>query len=110
VKWGDVYRFASGNADLPGNGGSGNSGLFRTIAYSRRVGNRYYAAQGETFVCGIEFAKAQKAQCLVSYGNASQPGSPHLEDQLPLMVAKKLHPVWREKKEVAAHLEKRETF
>jgi acyl-homoserine-lactone acylase len=110
VKWGDVYRFASGNADLPGNGGSGNSGLFRTIAYSRKVGNRYYAAQGETFVCAIEFAKAQKAQCLVSYGNASQPGSPHLEDQLPLMVKKKLHPVWRDKKYVAAHLEKRETF
>jgi acyl-homoserine-lactone acylase len=110
VKWGDVYRFASGNADLPGNGGPGNSGLFRTIAYSRKEGNRYYAAHGETFVCGIEFAKAQKAQCLVSYGNASERGSPHLEDQLPLMAAKKLHPVWREKKEVEAHLEKREVF
>jgi len=110
VKWGDVYRFASGNADLPGNGGSGNSGVFRTIAYSRREGNRYYAAHGETFVCGIEFAKAQKAQCLVSYGNSSERGSPHLEDQLPLMVAKKLHPVWREKKDVEAHMEKREVF
>ena len=110
VKWGDVYRFSSGNADLPGNGGSGNSGLFRTITYSRKVGNRYYAEHGETFVCGIEFAKMQKAQCLLSYGNASQPGSPHLEDQLPLMVEKKLHPVWRDKKEVAAHLEKREAF
>jgi acyl-homoserine-lactone acylase len=110
VKWGDVYRFASGTADLPGNGGSGNSGLFRTLAYTRKVGNRYYATQGETFVCAIEFAKAQKAQCLVSYGNASQPGSPHLEDQLPLMVEKKLHPVWRDKKDVNAHLEKRETF
>jgi acyl-homoserine-lactone acylase len=110
VKWGDVYRFASGNADLPGNGGPGNSGLFRTIAYTRKEGNRYYAAHGETFVCGIEFAKAQKAQCLVSYGNASERGSPHLEDQLPLMVAKKLHPVWREKRDVEAHLEKREIF
>jgi acyl-homoserine-lactone acylase len=84
--------------------------LFRTITYSRRAGNRYYAASGETFVCGIEFARAQKAQCALSYGNASQPGSPHLEDQLPLMVAKKLHPVWREKKDVAAHLEMRESF
>ena len=110
MKWGDVYRFASGTADLPGNGGSGNSGLFRTIAYTRRVGNRYYAAQGETFICAIEFSRAQKAQCLVSYGNASQPGSPHLEDQLQLMSEKKLHPVWRDKKDVNAHLEKREVF
>jgi acyl-homoserine-lactone acylase len=110
VKWGDVYRFASGNADLPGNGGPGNSGLFRTISYGRKQGNRYYAANGETFVCGIEFARAQRAQCLQSYGNASQPGSPHLEDQLPLMVGKKLHPVWREKRDVEAHLEKRAIF
>ena len=68
------------------------------------------AASGETFVCAIEFAGQQKAQRLLGYGNASQPGSPHLEDQLPLMVEKKLHPVWREKAQVEANLEKRERF
>jgi acyl-homoserine-lactone acylase len=110
VRWGDVFRFASGKADLPGNGGAGGSGLFRTISYTRKEGNRYYAASGETFVCAIEFARQQRAQCLLGYGNASQPGSPHLEDQLPLMVEKKLHPVWREKAQVEANLEKRERF
>jgi acyl-homoserine-lactone acylase len=59
-------------------------------------------------VCGIEFAEKQNAQCALSYGNFSQPGSKHLEDQLPLMVEKKLHPVWRERKEIEANLEKRE--
>jgi acyl-homoserine-lactone acylase len=110
VKWGDVFRFASGTGDVPGNGGAGASGVFRTIAFTRRVGNKIYATHGETFVCAIEFADAQKAQCSVSYGNSSQPGSPHLEDQLPLMTQKKLHPVWREKKDVEAHLERREQF
>jgi acyl-homoserine-lactone acylase len=110
VKWGDVFRFSSGKADLPGNGGAGASGVFRTISYTRREGNRSYAAHGETFVCAIEFARQQKALCALSYGNASQPGSPHLEDQLPLMVAKKLHPVWREPAQVEANLEKREKF
>ncbi len=57
VKWGDVFRFASGNADLPGNGGAGGSGLFRTIAFTRKEGNKYYAANGETIVCAIEFAR-----------------------------------------------------
>jgi acyl-homoserine-lactone acylase len=109
VKWGDVFRFASGAADLPGNGGPGGSGLFRTVTFSRREGNKFYAASGETIVCAIEFAKSQRAQCLLGYGNATQPGSPHLEDQLPLMVQKKLLPVWREKKEIEANLEKRET-
>jgi acyl-homoserine-lactone acylase len=110
VKWGDVFRFASGTGDVPGNGGAGNSGVFRTVAYTRKEGNRYYAAHGETFVCTVEFAEAQRAQCAVSYGNASQPGSPHLADQLPLMGAKQLHPVWRERKDIEAHLEKRDKF
>jgi acyl-homoserine-lactone acylase len=108
VKWGDVFRFASGRADLPGNGGPGGSGLFRTIAFTRRVGNKFYAASGETIVCAIEFARVQRAQCLLGYGNATQPGSPHLEDQLPFMVQKKLLPVRRDKKEIEADLELRE--
>jgi acyl-homoserine-lactone acylase len=110
VKWGDVFRFASGSADLPGNGGPGGSGLFRTIAFSRREGNKFYAASGETIVCAVEFARTQRAQCLLGYGNATQPGSAHLEDQLPLMVQKKLLPVRREKKEIEANLELRERF
>ena len=110
VKWGDVFRFGSGTGDEPGNGGAGNSGVFRTVAYTKKVGDKYYAAHGETFVCTIEFAAAQRAQCAVSYGNSSQTGSPHLADQLKLMTAKQLHPVWREKKEIEANLEKREAF
>jgi acyl-homoserine-lactone acylase len=110
VPWGDVYRFASGTADLPGNGGDGSVGVFRTISYSRKEGNKRYAAHGETFVCTIEFAKKQRANCLLSYGNSSQHGSPHLADQLPFLAGRKLLPVWRDKAEVKAHLELRETF
>jgi acyl-homoserine-lactone acylase len=110
VAWGDVNRYASGNADLPGDGGPGRLGVFRTIDFSRKVGDKYYASHGETFVCAIEFAEKQNAQCSLSYGNFSQPGSIHLEDQLPLMVAKKLHPVWRDRKDIEANLEKHEKF
>ncbi len=110
VKWGEVFRFGSGDGDVPGNGGAGNSGVFRTVAYTRKEGNKYYAAHGETFVCTVEFGTAQHAQCAVSYGNASQPGSPHLADQLLLMTEKKLHPVWRDRKDVEAHAAAREKF
>jgi acyl-homoserine-lactone acylase len=110
VAWGDVNRFASGNADFPGDGGPAKLGVFRTIDFGKKVGDKYYASHGETFVCAIEFAEKQNAQCSLSYGNFSQPGSAHLEDQLPLMVEKKLHPVWRERKEIEANLEKREKF
>jgi len=105
-----VYRFASGNADLPGNGADGRVGAFRTIQFGRKEGNKHYASSGETFACAIEFAKKQRANCLLSYGNSSQHGSPHLQDQLPLLSERKLHPVWRDKAEVAKHLELREEF
>jgi acyl-homoserine-lactone acylase len=108
IAWGEVNRYGSGNADMPGDGGSARLGVFRTIDFGRKVGNKNYASHGETFVCVIEFADRQNAQCSLSYGNSSQPGSKHLEDQLPLMVEKKLHPVWREKKEIEANLEKKE--
>jgi acyl-homoserine-lactone acylase len=110
VPWGDVFRFGSGTGDVPGNGGPGRLGVFRTIDYTRKQGDRYYAAHGETFVCTIEFATRQQAQCALSYGNSSQTGSPHLEDQLKLMTSKTLHPVWRDRKEIEQHLEQKETL
>ena len=110
VQWGEVNRFGAGTADMPGDGGAGRMGIFRTIDFSRKVGDRFYATHGETFVCAIEFAETQRAQCALSYGNSSQPGSVHQEDQLPLMVEKRLHPVWRDRAEIEKNLEKREVF
>lgn len=108
VPYGEVYRFARGQKDLPGNGGAGRLGLFRTMTFGRAANNRFYPTHGETFVCAIEFGAPQQAQCLLGYGNATQPGSKHIDDQLPLMVEKKLHPVWRERKDIEAHLEAKE--
>jgi acyl-homoserine-lactone acylase len=110
VPYGDVYRFRSGPADLPGNGGAGTSGIFRTINFGGRDGNKHYAIHGETIVCAIEFAKQQRAECLLGYGNATQVGSPHLVDQLPFMVKKELLPVWRERNDIEANLESKNVF
>jgi acyl-homoserine-lactone acylase len=107
VAWGDVHRYARGKLDLPANGASGRLGVFRTMQFAQRKNNKLYATHGETIVCAIEFATPQRAQCLLGYGNASQPGSKHIEDQLPLMQQKKLHPVWRERAEIEANLEER---
>jgi acyl-homoserine-lactone acylase len=85
-------------------------GVFRTVQYTRKEGNKHYVTHGETFVCAIEFGTPQRAQCLLGYGNASQPGSSHIDDQLPFMVEKKLLPVLRERKDIEAHLERKEAF
>jgi acyl-homoserine-lactone acylase len=84
--------------------------LFRTITFGRERAGRFYPTHGETFVCAIEFGSPQQARCLLGYGNASQPGSPHIEDQLPLMTRKELHPVWRTRKDIEANLSRRETL
>jgi len=110
VQWGQVNRFGAGAADMPGDGGAGRLGIFRTIDFNKKTGDRYYATHGETIVCAVEFAETQRAQCALSYGNSSQPGSIHQEDQLPLLVEKRLHPVWRDRAGIEKNLEKRETF
>jgi len=110
VAWGDVHRYARGKLDLPANGGSGRLGVFRTMQFAQRKNNKLYATHGETIVCAVEFGNPQRAQCLLGYGNASQPGSKHIEDQLPLMQLKKLHPVWRERADIEANLEERVTL
>ena len=110
VPWGDVYRYVRGKKDLPGNGDDGKMGVFRTVQYLRKEGNKYYVTNGESFVCAIEFGVPQRAQCLLGYGNASQPGSAHIDDQLQFMVEKKLLPVLRERKDIEAHLERKEAF
>ena len=51
-----------------------------------------------------------RAQTLLMYGNASQPGSPHIGDQLELSARKEMRPVWRMRVEVEAHLESREVL
>lgn len=114
VPWGEVYRFKIHGADLPANGGPGPLGAFRVMTFGSA--GRASAAtpvrpfHGDTYVAAIEFSKPVKAQALIGYGNASQPGSPHRTDQLGLLQRQKLRPVWRTRAEVLKHLEKRETL
>ncbi len=107
--WGDVNRFKVGTFDLPANGGSGKYGVFRTMYFGKnKADNKSYAYHGDTYVAVTEFSSPVKAQVLLSYGNASQPGSKHIGDQLPLLSQKKLRPALINKKDVLKNLEKRE--
>jgi hypothetical protein len=45
----------------------------------------------------------------VSYGNWSQPGSPHVGDQLELLAKQQLKPVWLTRADIESNLERRET-
>jgi acyl-homoserine-lactone acylase len=110
VPWGDVYRLRRDGLDLPSNGGSGNLGIFRVTSMEPARDGRLVAAGGDSYVGVLEFGSPLRARTLVSYGNASQPGSPHRTDQLPLYARKELRTAWRTRAEVEAHLQSRERF
>ncbi|GAB3902952.1 acylase [Larkinella knui] len=111
IPWGDVFRFRIGDVDLPGNGGPEPMGVFRSMTLSPAgVDGTFTPVHGDTYVAAIEFSKPLKARVLTSYSNASQPGSKHRTDQLPLLSRKKMRPVWFLRKETEEHLEERTVF
>ena len=108
TKWGDVMKYRRGNLELPANGGFGNLGIFRVITFGPMKEKKREPIHGETYVVMVEFGKQRAtARALIGYGNSSQPGSPHIEDQLEFMTRKELRPVWRDRKEIDANLELR---
>jgi acyl-homoserine-lactone acylase len=113
VPWGDAYRLRRDGVDLPGNGGNGAYGVFRVANPANPNAGRDGAVAlvgGDSYVGVLEFASPLRARTLVGYGNASQPGSPHRTDQLPLFARKELRTPWRTRADVEAHLEDRERF
>ena len=65
---------------------------------------------GDTYFAVIEFSTPVHAEALLSYGNWSKKGSPHVEDQMKLLSRKEMRPIWRDRKDVEAHLEARKVF
>ena len=102
---GDVSRFHLGSVNVPGNGGFGNTGIFRTITWSPMQDGERTPVHGETWVSMIEFSTPLKAKGLMSYGSSTQPGSKHRGDQLELLSRKELRTLWRTRAEVEKHLE-----
>ncbi len=108
--FGEVSRFAIDDVNLPGNGGFGNTGLFRTITWGPLKDGQRTPQHGETWVSMVEFSTPIKAVGLMSYGNASQAGSKHRADQLKHLSESTLRTLWTTRAEVEQHLEARTPF
>jgi acyl-homoserine-lactone acylase len=109
VVWGEVYRLRQGDFDLPANGGPGSLGIFRVL-YFGPDGDNFRAVTGDSYVAITEFSDPVRASVLLSYGNSSQPGSPHNGDQLELFSRKEMRTAWLQREEIEANLEARETL
>jgi acyl-homoserine-lactone acylase len=108
--FGEVSRFALGQVDLPGNGGFGNEGVFRVITWSPLKDGVRTPVHGETWVSLVEFSTPIKAKGLMSYGDSTQPGSPHRSDQLKHLSDKTLRTLWTTRAEVEKHVEERAAY
>ncbi len=108
MPYGDLFRVKVGEQEFPGNGGFGSLGLFRTMNYYNAEDGKYYAYHGDSYVCVTEFGDGVQAKALLSYGNATQSGNPHVGDQLSLYAAKELRDVWFSREAQQAHLERTE--
>lgn len=94
VPWGDVHRMKRGTYDLPGNGAGGALGVFRVAGGGQGEDGKTYVRGGDSWVSVIEFGDKVRAKVLLSYGNATQEGSPHNGDQLVLFSEKKFRDAW----------------
>jgi acyl-homoserine-lactone acylase len=109
--WGQVMRLHIGDVDLPASGGPGLLGVFNVIDYAdpKADGTRD-ADFGGSYVALVSFDSPIRAQVLLSYGDSSQPGSPHHSDQLPLLSRGQLRDAWLTRAEVEHHLEHVDRF
>jgi acyl-homoserine lactone acylase PvdQ len=75
---------------MNGQGGSEDLGIVRRLEFLPTQGGHYTAAFGDTYIAVVQFSRPLRARVLLTYGNASQPGSPHDGDQLALYARNQL--------------------
>ena len=107
VPWGNVFRLHRGTFDFSGSGGAGRLGIFDGVSYTHAEGGRFESNFGDSFMAEVEFSVPLKARVLLTYGNSSDPNSPHYGDQLALLAKKDWREVWRARSELAQHVEER---
>lgn len=109
--WGEVVRMRVGEYDLPARGGPGTD-TFRMLNLLPNFTDqgKLQVYHGDTFIFVVEFSDPPRALVLNTYGNATQPGSAHVGDQLPLYARNELRPAWLSREEIEAHLELREAL
>ncbi len=108
--YGQVAKLTVGAFEVEASGGPNDPvGIFNALPLP--FGLTYMEIEdnpGDSWIAAVEFGETARAQVLMSYGNATQPGSPHHGDQLPLLAKGELRPAWRTRAEIEANLESRE--
>ena len=111
IPWGEVNRFRVDGIEFPGNGGHSKYGIFRTMYFQLNEKNNIgYAYHGDTYVAVVEFGDTIRAEVLLSYGNATQPGSMFVGDQLEMLSENKLRTAFLTREEIIQNAVEREVL
>ncbi|BDC48112.1 7-beta-(4-carbaxybutanamido)cephalosporanic acid acylase [Bryobacterales bacterium F-183] len=117
VAYGEANRFRFQGVDLPGDGASGNYGVYKVQQFGVDTKDGRGAAGwvgegkpllgfGDAWVLAVEFTKPLKAYSVVSYGQTTNPGSKHCCDQIGVFAKHGVRPVWFTEAEIKANLER----
>lgn len=108
--WGQVVRLRRGRVDLPASGTYEDPyGSLRSLEFAPDTDGRYRSIGGDSFIAAVRFSSPVQARVLLTYGNATQPGSSHDGDQVRLYAHNQLRTAWLTRAKVQAHLALRET-
>lgn len=107
VPYGDIFRLRYGDYDLPANGAPDLLGSFQILTFVQDSDQRFYPVHGDSYIAIVEFSDPIRAKVLLTYGNSTQPDSPHFGDQLELFSRKELRDAWLTRDEIEAHLEEK---
>jgi acyl-homoserine lactone acylase PvdQ len=67
---------------------------------------KMYGYSGNSFVAVVEFGKKVRARSVVTGGSASDPKSPHFNDQSPLYCLGQFKDVWFYREDIMNHAER----
>ncbi len=110
VPWGEVVKLSYGKETLAASGGPGKLGSFRVLNLESTPDERFKAVFGDSFIAAVEFSNPIQAKVLTVYGNATQPNSSHVGDQLSLYAKGEMRSAWLTREEVEQHLELKEVL
>jgi acyl-homoserine-lactone acylase len=111
VPLGEAVRLRYGGKDLPANGAPGDPiGVFRVASPAQGPDGKLVVVAGDTYYAAVEFARPVRARVLLSYGNATRPGSRHRGDQLELFAKQQMREAWLTREQIQAHLGRRDAF
>lgn len=104
IPYGQVARLRRGGHDLPASAGPVRFGVYSAAELGpvRRGTSEVWG--GDSFIAVVELGPPPHAQGLLTYGNASQPGSPFVGDQLELFSRRALRPLFVDRADVQANL------